>query len=110
MYAIIKSGGKQYRVKLGDILNVELLTKSKVGDKVQLDVLLAHDGSKTHLDQSSLASFPVHAEVMGETLGEKVKGLKYKRSHNQCRQWGHRQKYTQLKITEMGNNRQRKEA
>jgi len=110
MYAIIKSGGKQYRVALGDILNVELLTNSKAGDKVQLDVLLVFDGAATHLSQSAIAGFPVHAEVLGQVSGEKVKGLKYKRSHNQCRQWGHRQKYTQLRITEIGKNHHRKEA
>jgi large subunit ribosomal protein L21 len=108
-YALIKSGGKQYRAEVGKTLRVELLNNNQVGDEVQLDVLLAFDGNQTHVGQPAVANFPVYAEVMGQVSGDKVKGLKYKASHNQCRQWGHRQKYTELKITGMGKTSQRKE-
>lgn len=99
MYAIIKTGGKQYRVAVGDIIDVELLG-SQEGAKIAFeDVLFACDGSNTHVGSPSIPGFAVHGEVLGQVSGEKVTSLKYKRSHNQCRKWGHRQKYTRVKIT-----------
>lgn len=99
MYAIIKTGGKQYRVAIGDIIDVELLT-SDAGEKIEFEeVLFAYDGSKTHIGKPGLANFMVQGEVLGQAKGEKVTTLKYKASHNQCRKWGHRQKYTRVKIT-----------
>lgn len=104
MYAIIKSGGKQYRVAIGDIVNVELLDV-EAGTQIELkDVLYANDGSASHFGKSAASKFLVKGEVLGEVKGEKVKGLKYKRSHNECRQWGHRQRYTSIKITGIGNH------
>lgn len=99
MYAIIKTGGKQYRVAIGDIIDVELLG-SDVGSQVKFeDVLFAYDGSETHIGQPTIADFFVSGEILGQVSGEKVTSLKYKASHNQCRKWGHRQKYTRVKIT-----------
>lgn len=109
MYAIIKTGGKQYRVAVGDIVDVELLA-SDAGAKIEFgEVLFAYDGSKTHIGQPSIANFFVHAEVLGEVSGEKITSLKYKPSHNQCRKWGHRQKYTRVKITGIESKSQKKE-
>lgn len=109
MYAIIKTGGKQYRVAIGDIIDVELLN-SEAGANIEFgDVLFAYDGSKTHIGQPAIPNFLVYGEVLGQVSGEKVTTLKYKRSHTQCRKWGHRQKYTRVKITGIGNNRQQKE-
>lgn len=109
-YAIIKTGGKQYRVALGDIVDVELLQSSDAGAQIEFgEVLFAYDGSKTHLGQPAIPNFLVHGEVLGEVKGEKITSLKYKRSHNQCRKWGHRQRYTRVKITGIGSNRQSKE-
>lgn len=105
MYAIIKTGGKQYRVKLGDIIDVELLG-SDPGAHIEFsDVLFAYDGSKSHVGKPSIVNFPVYGEVIGTVSGEKVTSLKYKRSHNQCRKWGHRQKYTRVKITGIGSKK-----
>jgi large subunit ribosomal protein L21 len=110
MYAIIKTGGKQYRVKPGDIIDVELL-ESDAGAQIEFgDVLFAYDGSKTHIGQPGIPDFLVHGEVLGQVNGEKVTSLKYKASHNQCRKWGHRQKYTRVKITKIGSSHQSKEA
>jgi large subunit ribosomal protein L21 len=109
MYAIIKTGGKQYRVAVGDIIDVELLS-SDAGAQIEFgDVLFAYDGSKTHIGAPSIANFPVYGEVLGQVSGEKVTSLKYKASHNQCRKWGHRQKYTRVKITGIGSKSQKKE-
>lgn len=98
-YVIIKTGGKQYRVAVGDIIDVELLG-SEPGEKIEFsEILFANDGSKSHVGQPSVANFHVQGEVIGEVKGEKITTLKYKRSHNQCRKWGHRQRYTRVKIT-----------
>ena len=108
MYAIIKTGGKQYRVAIGDIIDVELLN-SDAGAKIEFgDVLFAYDGSKTHVGQPSITDFHVYGEVVGQVSGEKVTSLKYKASHNQCRKWGHRQKYTRVKITGIESKRSEK--
>ena len=108
MYAIIKTGGKQYRVAEGDIIDVELL-QTDPGAKIEFgEVLFAYDGSNTKVGTPGIPNFLVYGEVIGQVAGEKVTGLKYKRSHNQRRKWGHRQKYTRVKITGIGSNRQSK--
>jgi large subunit ribosomal protein L21 len=109
MYAIIKTGGKQYRVAIGDIIDVELLG-AEAGSNIEFgDVLFAYDGSKTHVGQPNIPNFLVYAEILGQVSGKKVTSLKYKASHNQCRKWGHRQKYTKVKITGIGSQRHSKE-
>lgn len=110
MYAIIKTGGKQYRVAIGDIIDVELLDSTDAGAQIEFgDVLFAYDGSKTHIGKPGIPNFLVYGEVIREVKGEKITSLKYKASHNQCRTWGHRQKYTRVKITGIGSKRQGKE-
>lgn len=109
MYAIIKTGGKQYRVAVGDIIDVELLD-SNSGENIEFaDVLFANDGSETHIGKPGIFNFQVIGEVVGQVSGEKITSLKYKRSHNQCRKWGHRQKYTRVKITEIGKKSYKKD-
>lgn len=108
MYAIIKTGGKQYRVAVGDIIDVELLDHTGQGADVSFgDVLFAFDGSKTQVGKPSIPNFLVHGEVIGTISGEKIKCLKYKASHNQRRKWGHRQKYTRVKITGIGSHKKK---
>jgi large subunit ribosomal protein L21 len=102
--AIIKTGGKQYRVAKDAVIQVELLD-AQVGDKVEFPALFANDGSDTLIGQPHIPNFLVHAEVLGEVKGEKGYGLKYKRSHNECRKWGFRQKYTEIKITSIGKHK-----
>lgn len=106
MYAIIKTGGKQYRVAVGDVIDVELLETSENNNKIEFsEVLFASDGSKTQFGKPSIPDFLVHGEVMGTVSGEKITSMKYKPSHNQRRRWGHRQKYTRVKITGIGSKR-----
>ena len=106
MYAIIKSGGKQYRVQQGDVIDVELLSADP-GAQIEFgDVLFSFDGSETKFGSPSIPNFLVYGEVVGMVKGEKVTGLKYKPSHNQCRKWGHRQQYTRVKITGIGGKKQ----
>lgn len=93
MFAILRTGGKQYKVASGDVLDVEKMD-GEVGDKVELsDVLMAGDkiGAKT----------TVFAEIVKQFRGEKVVIFKKRRRHNYRRKKGHRQYLTQIKITDI---------
>lgn len=103
MYAIINTGGKQLRVSVGDVVDVELLDANPGSCVTFSEVLFVNDGTTNHVGKPHLSDFPVQAEMIGMVSGEKVTGLKYKRSHNQRRTWGHRQKYSRVKITKIGN-------
>lgn len=101
-YAIIKSGGKQYRVQEGDIINVELL-KADVGAEIQFDqVLFIGNGQDFQVGAPAIANFIVKGELLGESLGPKITSIKYKPSHNQVRKFGHRQHYSRVKIVGIG--------
>jgi large subunit ribosomal protein L21 len=98
MYAVIKSGGKQYRVAPGEKLRVEQL-RAEVGAEVNLgDVLLVGEGSNLRLGQPTLAGVSVKATVLAHGRGEKVHIFKMRRRKNYHRNQGHRQGYTELKI------------
>lgn len=107
MNAIIKTGGKQYSVAIGDIIDVELLKSDSKA--VEFEALFFNDGSTNKIGSPTIPDFLVQAEILGQVSGVKGKGLKYKRSHNECRQWGYRQKYTRIKITAIGSHRKNKE-
>ena len=107
MYAVIESGGKQYRVQPGDIVTVEKLD-GDVGAKVKFDkVLFASQGnaeaSQIWLGKPFLAGATVDAEVVGQGRGEKVLIIKMKRRKQYRRTQGHRQNLTQLLITSVTN-------
>jgi large subunit ribosomal protein L21 len=95
MYAVIQTGGKQYRVAEGDRLEVELLQ----GDDVKLQPVLLVDGDTVLSTPSTLEGAAVTARVVGETKGPKIKGFTYKNKSNQRRHWGHRQHYSLIEIT-----------
>lgn len=96
MYAIIETGGKQYRVQEGDILDVELL---HADGEVKFDkVLFVNDGHKPKVGLPHVAKCVVHAEVLGVAKGPKVVAFKYKERKNYRRTVGHRQKYSRVKI------------
>jgi large subunit ribosomal protein L21 len=96
MYAIIETGGKQYRVEEGDELDVELLGSE--GEFKFDNVLLVHDGKTPKIGLPYLDKCAVHAEVIGISKGPKVIAFKYKRCKNYRRTVGHRQKYSRVKI------------
>ncbi|HET9731250.1 MAG TPA: 50S ribosomal protein L21 [Acidimicrobiales bacterium] len=100
MYAIIRTGGKQERVALGQRLEVERL-RAAVGEEVSFDPVLVVDGSDVLGDAGSLAGATVSAVVLGEAKGPKITGFTYKSKANQRRRWGHRQKYTTVEITQI---------
>ncbi len=98
MFAIVRTGGKQYRVAPGDKIVVEKLAGS-AGDSVTLDdVLLAGEGS----DLKSTSGLTVAAEIIAQAKGEKVTVFKKRRRHNYRRKAGHRQQHTILKILSIG--------
>ena len=99
MYAVIKAGGKQYRVKEGDILKLELMPDD-VGNEVSFsEVLMLADGDKMTWGTPLVAKAAVKAEVIAHGRHKKVKIIKFRRRKHHMKQMGHRQYYTQVKIT-----------
>ena len=98
MYAVIKTGGKQYKVVPGEKLKVEQLP-AEVGAQVVLDqVLLVGDDSSVRLGQPIVAGATVTATVLGHGRGDKVKIFKMRRRKHYQKHQGHRQGFTELKI------------
>ena len=98
MYAIIKTGGKQYKVTTDQVITVEKLAGT-VGDTVELDVLFLNDGNKIVTDPAELANAKVSAEIVDQFKGEKVIAFKFNKRKRYKRTKGHRQQLTKLKIT-----------
>ncbi len=109
MYAVIKTGGKQYRVAVGDKLKVESL-KAEEGDKVVLDhVLMIGDGDKVEVGTPTLDK-TVEATVLKNGRGKKLRIVKFRRRQNSRTRTGHRQNYTELEITAIGGKAAAKKA
>ena len=104
MYAIVSTGGKQYKVAKGDVIDVEKLD-AQPGDKVSLDVLMLNDGKSTVADAAELADKKVVAEVLDQHKGEKVIVFKFKKRKRYHRTKGHRQMLTKIKVTSMPTTR-----
>ena len=97
MYAIVKTGGKQYRVQQGESLLVERLPEDD-GAKVQLEPLLYVDGSNV-VDGDELSKVKVEAKVLGHERGQKLRVVKFKPKRGYKRRTGHRQELTRLEVT-----------
>jgi large subunit ribosomal protein L21 len=97
MYAVIKTGGKQYKVAQGERLDVERVTAAE--GELSFEPLMLVDGGAVTAGAGALSGAKVTAKVVGETLGPKVVGFRYKNKSNQRRHWGHRQQYTTIEIT-----------
>ena len=107
-YAIIQTGGKQYRVQEGDTIRVESLAEGD-GENVELDdVLLVSKSGDVTLGSPSISGAKVEAEVVGNGRDKKVVVLKYKNKTRYRRRLGHRQPYTDLRITGISLRRARK--
>ena len=100
MYAIIRTGGKQYKVEEGDVISVEKLD-SEVGSKISFDVLMLCDGDKIRVGQPTVSGAKVSAEVLEHGKDKKVIVFKYKPKKNYRKKQGHRQPYTKVKILEV---------
>jgi large subunit ribosomal protein L21 len=98
MYAIVKTGGKQYKVAEGDVIEVEKLD-AVAGAEVALSAILLVDGETVTHEADKLAKVNVTAEVVAQTKGPKIKIHKYKNKTGYHKRMGHRQKLTQVKVT-----------
>lgn len=104
MYAIVKTGGKQYKVSAGDYLNVEKLD-AEVGSKVALDVIAVVDGKKVEADPAKAAKTKVEAVVVEQFKGDKQLIFKFKKRKNYKRTRGHRQNLTRIQIASVGSEK-----
>jgi large subunit ribosomal protein L21 len=95
MYAVIKTGGKQYRVEEGQRLDVERLGT----DEFEVTPILVVDGDTVLATPQQLSGASVAGRVVGEAKGPKINGFNYKNKSNQRKRWGHRQKYATVEIT-----------
>ena len=98
MYAIVKTGGKQYKVAVGDVVEVEKLAGT-AGTAVTLPALLVVDGASVTSDAAALANVSVTGEVVAHTKGPKINIMRYKNKTGYKRRLGHRQKHTQVRVT-----------
>ena len=108
MYAIVKTGGKQYKVAPGDVVSVEKLP-AEVGEKVQLTAICVVDGDKIVADPSKACDTPVTAEVIEQYKGKKQLVFKFKKRKNYKKLQGHRQKLTRLYIETVGSETKKRE-
>lgn len=99
MYAVIKTGGKQYKVQEGDTIRVEKLDAEEGGDLNLDEVLMLADGESVSVGTPTVTGASVAANVQAHGRGEKIKVVKFKRRKHHHKQMGHRQAYTELKIT-----------
>ena len=102
MYAIVRSGGRQHKVAVGDVLEIDKINEA-VGSSLSLQPLLLVDGDSVTSDASALGSASVTAEVLAETKGPKIRIFKYKNKTGYRRRQGHRQRYTQVRVTGIEN-------
>jgi large subunit ribosomal protein L21 len=100
MYAVIATGGKQYRVEEGQTLQVERLGLDNESS-VDLQAVMLVDGDTVLATPSQLGGVSVTAKVVGEAKGVKIDGFVYKPKTNNRKRWGHRQKYSVIEITKI---------
>ena len=99
MYAVIQTGGKQYKVSEGERLAVERVSAEGDSTDISFTPILLVDGETVTAKPGELAGASVSARVVGEEKGPKIRGFTYKNKTNSRRRWGHRQKYTTIEIT-----------
>lgn len=98
-FAVIETGGKQYIVTPGDVLEVELLSEYNEGDTITFDKVLLHDtGTETKVGTPYVSGAKVTATCAGDTKGKKISIIRYKAKSNRSRKVGHRQTYTKVTI------------
>ncbi len=107
MYAVVKTGGKQYTVKAGDVVTVEKL-QAEVGETVELPVIFFADGDTIEADPEKAASTKVKAEVLDQFKDKKKIVFKFKKRKGYKKKQGHRQQLTRLRITQVGKDTYKK--
>ena len=101
MYAIIATGGKQYRVSEGDVIYIEKID-AEVDSTVSFDVLLMENEGDVKVGTPVVEGVKVEGKVVGQVRGDKIIVFKYKAKKNYRRKQGHRQPYTKVEITKIG--------
>ncbi len=99
-YAIIRSGGKQYRVAEGDTVRVDLLTGA-AGDKIKFEDVLMISGDEPKIGKPTVAGASVEAEILREERGQKLVVFKFRKRKRSRKKAGHRQFFTAVKITKV---------
>ncbi len=106
MYAIVRCGGRQEKASVDDVLTVDKLA-GEVGSSVKLAAVLVVDDGDVISDPAALGDYEVTAEIVGAASGPKINMIHYKNKTGYRRRLGHRQKYTQVKITGIGSDKAR---
>jgi large subunit ribosomal protein L21 len=101
VYAIVRCGGRQEKVALDDVVTVDKLD-GKAGSSITLTALLVVDGDRVISDPAEVGRYQVTADIVGDTAGPKINMIQYRNKTGYRRRLGHRQKYTQLRITGIG--------
>jgi large subunit ribosomal protein L21 len=100
VYAVIRTGGKQYKVAEGDTVRVDLLSGA-AGDKVKFDDVLMIGGDEPKIGKPTVAGASVEAEIVGAVKGDKLVVFKFRKRKRSRRKAGHRQAFTAVKITQV---------
>ena len=100
VYAIVKAGGRQEKVSVGDVVVVDKLA-DEIGSSIELQPLMLVDGDAVTTDKDGLSKVSVKAEVIDATKGPKISIVKFKNKTGYCKRQGHRQKQSVIKITEI---------
>ena len=101
MYAIVRCGGRQEKVALDDVVTVDKLD-GKAGSSITLTALLVVDGDRVISDPAEVGRYQVTADIVGDAAGPKINMIQYKNKSGYRRRLGHRQRYTQVRITGIG--------
>ncbi len=109
MYAIVRCGGRQEKVALDEVVTVDKLS-GKVGSSITLAALLVVDGGRVISDPAEVGRYQVTADIVGDTAGPKINMIHYRNKTGYRRRLGHRQRYTQVRITGIGTEAKSSEA
>jgi large subunit ribosomal protein L21 len=103
VYAIVRCGGRQEKVALDEVVTVDKLP-GQAGSTVTLPALLVVDGERVISDPAEVGRYQVTADIIGPTAGPKINMIQYKNKTGYRRRLGHRQRYTQVRITGIGSD------
>jgi large subunit ribosomal protein L21 len=102
VYAIVRCGGRQEKVSVDDVLNVDKLS-GNVGSSIKLAPVLVVDDDNVISDPAKVSGYEITAEIVGDAAGPKINMIHYRNKTGYRRRLGHRQKYTQVRITGIGS-------
>ena len=106
MYAIVRCGGRQEKVALDEVVTVDKLP-GEVGSSITLPALLVVDGDRVISDPAEVGRYQVTADIVGDAAGPKINMIQYRNKTGYRRRLGHRQRYTQVRITGIGTEGQK---